>query len=104
MIELLHNNIIPGVDYMAAESSERKKISTLYILEILKRYTDDTYDSEGRPLHCLTQAQIGEKLYADYGINLDRKAVSRALPSLIVLVAADSIRLIIERSVCRSSV
>ena len=82
MIELLHNDIIPGVDYMAAESSERKKISTLYILEILKRYTDDTYDSEGRPLHCLTQAQIGEKLYADYGINLDRKAVSRALDDL----------------------
>lgn len=82
MIELFHNDIIPGVDYMAAESSERKKISTLYILEILKRYTDDTYDSEGRPQHCLTQAQIGEKLYTDYGITLDRKAVSRALDDL----------------------
>ena len=67
---------------MPAESSERKKISTLYILEILKRYTDDTYDSEGKPVHCLTQAQIGEKLRADYGITLDRKAISRALDDL----------------------
>ena len=67
---------------MAEQSFERKKMTIVYILEILKRYTDDTYDREGRPAHCLTQAQIGEKLYKDYDIVLDRKAISRNLMDL----------------------
>jgi len=68
---------------MESYSSDRKKISTLYILEILKRYTDDTVDENGNPAHCLTQAQIGEKLYKDYDIILDRKAIARGLDDLI---------------------
>lgn len=68
---------------MESYSSDRKKISTLYILEILKRYTDDTIDENGHPAHCLTQAQIGEKLYKDYDIILDRKAIARGLDDLI---------------------
>ena len=63
-------------------SSERKKMTNVYILEILRKYTDDTYDKEGNPAHCLTQAQIAEKLFADYNIILDRKAVSRGLADL----------------------
>ena len=67
---------------MPSLSSERKKMTNVYILEILKRYTDDTNDAEGNPAHCLTQAQIGEKLRSDYGISLNRKAVARGLNDL----------------------
>ncbi len=68
---------------MESYSADRKKMTTLYILEILKRYTDDTVDENGIPAHCLTQAQIGEKLYKDYEIILDRKAIARGLDDLI---------------------
>ena len=68
---------------MESYSADRKKMTTLYILEILKRYTDDTVDENGNPAHCLTQAQIGEKLYKDYDIILNRKAITRGLDDLI---------------------
>lgn len=68
---------------MAGDSSERKKMTNVYLLEILKRYTDDTYDANGNPVHSLTQAQIGELLLRDYDIALDRKAVGRGLSDLI---------------------
>jgi len=64
---------------MAGDSSERKKMTNVYILEILKKYTDEAIDSEGNPTHCLTQSQIAEKLLSDYDMVLDRKAVSRGL-------------------------
>lgn len=68
---------------MAGDSSERKKMTNVYILEILKKYTADTYDSYGYPDNCLTQAQIVKLLLKDYGIELDRKAVSRGLNDLV---------------------
>ena len=68
---------------MESYSADRKKMTTLYILEILKRYTDDTVDENGNPAHCLTQSQIGEKLYKDYDIILNRKAITRGLDDLI---------------------
>lgn len=64
---------------MESYSSDRKKLSTLYILEILKKYTECDND----PGHCLTQAQIGDILYRDYGIVIDRKAIARGLDDLI---------------------
>lgn len=64
------------------ESSERKKMSTLYILEILREYTDDTFDSQGNPKHCLTVARIARILYDNYEIELDRKAVKHGLDDL----------------------
>lgn len=68
---------------MSDNSFERKKMTNVYILDILKRYTDTSYDRDGKPLHCLTQAQIVEKLRKDYYIELDRKAVGRGLNDLI---------------------
>ena len=73
-----------GVDSMAG--SERKKMSNIYILEILRQHTDSLLDSEGNPKHCMTQTEIREKLEEDYDIVLDRKAVSRGLDDLISAV------------------
>lgn len=68
---------------MGNYSSERKKMTNVYILEILKKYTDDTCDKKGNPAHCLTQKQIRDKLIEDYEIDIDRKAVARGLDDLI---------------------
>ena len=78
------NTVKTGVDNMAG--SERKKMSNIYILEILRRHTDGSIDSKGNPRHCMTQAEIREKLEEDYDITLDRKAVSRGLEDLISAV------------------
>ena len=44
-----------------------KKIIILYILNILKKYTDVN--------HPMTQQQIADKLLSDYGISADRGTV-----------------------------
>lgn len=54
---------------------EDKKLLILYILDILKKYTDDN--------HSLTYSQISEKLKQDYNVTPDPKTVSRTVSSLI---------------------
>ncbi len=73
--------------------SERKKMSNVYFLEILKKYTDDSLDSKGNARHCLTKTQLGEKLAEDYDLSLDRKAVSRGMEDLISSVPEISERI-----------
>lgn len=52
-----------------------KKSSILYILDILKKYTDST--------HSLTYSAIAQKLELDYDIQLERKAIARDIEILI---------------------
>ena len=52
-----------------------KKLSVLYILTILRRFSD--------PEHPLSQQQILTHLQEDYGMVLDRKAVKRNLVNLL---------------------
>ena len=59
---------------------EPKKLALLRILEILRRYSDAD--------HPLTQENIAERLSRGYGIELERKAVSRNL-SLLREAGAD---------------
>jgi len=56
-------------------SSSNKKLSILYILEILKDYSDEN--------HLLTQAEIINKLYSKYGMECERKSISSNIDSLI---------------------
>lgn len=53
---------------------ERKKLALLRILQILQQYTDAD--------HPMTQAEILEKLFKDYGIEMERKAVAGNLELL----------------------
>jgi predicted DNA-binding transcriptional regulator YafY len=52
-----------------------KKLLSLYILKILEKYSDDT--------HFLTQQDLIDKTYQTYGIEFERKAISRNIDSLI---------------------
>lgn len=52
-----------------------KKSSILYVLDIIKKYSDER--------HYLTYAEIIDKLYRDYGICLERKTIARDVESLI---------------------
>ena len=52
-----------------------KKIIILYILSILRKYTDED--------HTMTQQQIIEKLRADYGVEVNRATVRRNISDLI---------------------
>ena len=52
-----------------------KKLSILYILNILKTYSDEN--------HLLTQADIAKKLYSLYGMECERKSISANIDSLI---------------------
>ena len=52
-----------------------KKIIILYILQILRKYTDFN--------HTMTQQQIAEKLKADYGLEVNRTTVKRNITDLI---------------------
>jgi len=54
--------------------TQRKKMLTLNILEILKKHTDSE--------HTLSQAQILELLRREYEMTVERKAVKRALADL----------------------
>ena len=53
---------------------EPKKLAVLRIYQILQDYSDNE--------HPMTQKEIGEKLYSDYGIVLERKAIARNLQML----------------------
>ena len=52
-----------------------KKISILYILNILKQYTDED--------HPMTQQQIADKLLSDYDMPVDRGTVKSNVMDLI---------------------
>ena len=52
-----------------------KKLSILYILEVLKEYSDIN--------HLLTQEEIINKIYSSYGLELERKSISSNIDSLI---------------------
>ena len=58
---------------MPADSG--KKIIILYILQILRKYTDAD--------HTMTQQQIAEKLRSDYGLEINRATVKRNISDLI---------------------
>ena len=58
---------------MPAENG--KKIIILYILQILRRYTDAD--------HTMTQQQIAEKLQSIYGLEVNRATVKRNISDLI---------------------
>lgn len=57
------------------DSLQPKKLLIVNILDILRRYTDET--------HCLSQKEIGDILRRDYGMTADRKAIKRNLMSLL---------------------
>jgi len=52
-----------------------KKSSVLYVLEILKKFTDKD--------HSLTYAMISEKLISLYGIEIERKTIARDIDILL---------------------
>ena len=52
-----------------------KKLSIIYILEILKEYSDES--------HPLTQNEILKKLYNEYGMECERKSVGANIDNLI---------------------
>ena len=52
-----------------------KKISILYILNILKKYSDVN--------HPMTQQQIAEKLESEYGMSVDRGTIKSNVMDLI---------------------
>ena len=52
-----------------------KKLSLLYILDILKKYTDEN--------HSLTYSEIDLKLNEEYGIKLDNKTIAKYINLLI---------------------
>lgn len=56
------------------ENMGNKKLALLYLLQIVQKESD--------PDHPLTQQDLIDKLYRDYGILLERKAVSRNLSLL----------------------
>ena len=58
---------------MPAESG--KKIIILYILQILRRYTDAD--------HTMTQQQIADRLRSDYGLEVNRATIRRNISDLI---------------------
>lgn len=55
--------------------SNNKKLSIIYILEILKEYSDEK--------HSLTQSEILKKLYSIYGMECERKSVGANIDNLI---------------------
>ena len=55
-------------------SLEPKKLALIRVLQILKKYSD--YN------HPMLQEDIAEKLELDYGITLERKAISRNIQLL----------------------
>ncbi|MCF0135013.1 MAG: WYL domain-containing protein [Lachnospiraceae bacterium] len=56
------------------DSMEPKKLALIRILQILQKHSDQD--------HPLTQSQIGDYLQKDYGILIDRRAISRNLSLL----------------------
>lgn len=64
------------------ESSEAKKLLIIRILQILEYYSDAN--------HPLTQEEIIKKLYDDYGIDAERKAIGRNIALLQDMFERDS--------------
>ncbi len=56
-------------------SYNNKKLSILYILQILKDYSDEN--------HLLTQSDIAKKIYNIYGMGCERKSIGANIESLI---------------------
>jgi predicted DNA-binding transcriptional regulator YafY len=54
---------------------EGKKVIILYILQILRKYTDID--------HRMTQQDIADKLWSDYGLEINRATVKRNISDLI---------------------
>ena len=54
--------------------ASEKKSSLLYILKILQENTDEN--------HTLTYADIGEKLYSGFGIEIERKTIASSIDIL----------------------
>lgn len=65
-----------------ADSSEAKKLLIVRIMQILEYYSDVN--------HPLTQEQIIKKLYDDYGIEAERKAIGRNIALLQDMFERDS--------------
>ena len=59
--------------YMMPETG--KKINILYILQILRKYTDAN--------HTMTQQQIADKLKSEYGLDVNRSTIKRNITDLI---------------------
>lgn len=59
------------------EKTGQKKRWIIYLYRILQKYTDEN--------HPLTQKEISDILYRDYGIRPDRKAISRNLEELLAM-------------------
>lgn len=55
-------------------SSSNKKLSILYVLRILEKYSDEN--------HLLTQEDIVQKIYSIYGMECERKSIGASLDSL----------------------
>ena len=55
-------------------SSSNKKLSILYVLRILEKYSDEN--------HLLTQEDIVQKIYSVYGMECERKSIGASLDSL----------------------
>ena len=72
-----------------------KKISILYILNILKKYTDMN--------HPMTQQQIMEKLQSDYDMTVDRGTVKSNVMDLIDAGFVTGYRTITRSSVNRKT-
>ena len=60
---------------MTMKPESGKKIIILYILQILQKYTDSS--------HTMTQQQIVEKLWSEYGLEVNRTTVRRNVEDLI---------------------
>ena len=61
---------------MHMNSDKPQKMIIPCILNILKEYT---YDED----HAMRQEEIGKKLKSEYGIDIDRKTLSRNLKTIL---------------------
>ena len=59
----------------AVPSPNNKKLSILYVLDILKSYSDED--------HLLTQSQIAEKVFSRCGMECERKSIAASIDALI---------------------
>ena len=90
---------------MESYSADRKKMTTLYILEILKRYTDDTVDENGIPATAEGRFAIAKRIMEEagkYGIRpcdliFDPLALTISSDKYAALTAVETIELIKNR-------
>ncbi|MBQ3862744.1 MAG: hypothetical protein II790_01775, partial [Schwartzia sp.] len=62
------------IEVMKMYAGSSKKLLPMLILEILKEYTDEQ--------HRLTQQEIIDKLWTQYGVKCDRRSVHNNLEAL----------------------